>query len=157
MFSDANAKLYKCMNKKCGRPQCYAAHSSATKDCPPCAHSRSGGTMQLLRHISFVDCPGHEILMSTMLNGVSVMDGALLLVAGNESCPQPQTAEHIAALEMMMIKGEQIAVLQNKVDLVTPEDAFAQHEAIAAFTSGTVAGKSLSSRSQRSSTTTSMR
>jgi translation initiation factor 2 subunit 3 len=41
-------------------------------------------------HVSFVDCPGHDILMATMLNGAAVMDAALLLIAGNESCPQPQ-------------------------------------------------------------------
>lgn len=46
--------------------------------------------MQLIRHVSFVDCPGHDILMATMLNGAAVMDGALLLIAANESCPQPQ-------------------------------------------------------------------
>lgn len=32
---------------------------------------------------SFVDCPGHDILMSTMLSGAAVMDAALLLIAGN--------------------------------------------------------------------------
>lgn len=46
--------------------------------------------MDLVRHVSFVDCPGHDILMATMLNGAAVMDGALLLIAANESCPQPQ-------------------------------------------------------------------
>ncbi len=46
--------------------------------------------MKLIRHVSFVDCPGHDILMATMLNGAAVMDAALLLVAGNETCPQPQ-------------------------------------------------------------------
>lgn len=39
--------------------------------------------MTLVRHVSFVDCPGHDVLMATMLNGVAVMDGALLLIAGN--------------------------------------------------------------------------
>jgi translation elongation factor EF-G len=39
------------------------------------------------RHISFVDCPGHDILMSTMLTGAAVMDCAILLIAGNMSCP----------------------------------------------------------------------
>ena len=37
--------------------------------------------------------------MATMLNGAAVMDAALLLVAGNESCPQPQTSEHLAAVD----------------------------------------------------------
>lgn len=44
------------------------------------------------RHVSFVDCPGHDILLSTMLTGAAVMDAALLLVAANMDCPQPQTS-----------------------------------------------------------------
>jgi len=51
--------------------------------------------MQLIRHVSFVDCPGHDILMATMLNGAAVMDGALLLIAANESCPQPQVCVRV--------------------------------------------------------------
>ena len=78
--------------------------------------------MKLVRHVSFVDCHGHDILMATMLNGAAVMDGALLLVAGNESCPQPQTSEHLAAVEIMRLKH--IIILQNKIDLV-PENAAA--------------------------------
>lgn len=45
--------------------------------------------MTLVRHVSFVDCPGHDILMSTMLTGAAVMDCALLIVAANMPCPQP--------------------------------------------------------------------
>lgn len=48
--------------------------------------------------------------MATMLNGAAVMDAALLLVAGNESCPQPQTSEHLAAIEIMKLKH--IIILQ---------------------------------------------
>ncbi|OMO79134.1 hypothetical protein CCACVL1_13888, partial [Corchorus capsularis] len=51
---------------------------------------------------------GHNILMATMLNGAAIMDDALLLIAANESCPQPQTSEHLAAVE----------IPQNKVDLI---------------------------------------
>ena len=32
--------------------------------------------MKLIRHVSFVDCPGHDILMATMLNGAAVVDAA---------------------------------------------------------------------------------
>lgn len=39
-----------------------------------------GRKWTLLRHVSFVDCPGHDILMATMLNGAAVMDAALLLI-----------------------------------------------------------------------------
>ena len=41
--------------------------------------------------------------MSTMLSGAAVMDAALLLIAGNESVPQPQTSEHLAAIEIMKL------------------------------------------------------
>src|SRR3989344_589368 len=47
------------------------------------------------KRVSFVDAPGHETLMATMLSGAAIMDGALLLVAANEHCPQPQTKEHL--------------------------------------------------------------
>jgi translation initiation factor 2 subunit 3 len=86
----------------------------------------------------FVDCPGHDILMSTMLSGAAVMDAALLLIAGNETCPQPQTSEHLAAIEIM--KLSHIIILQNKVDLMRPEAALQHHESILKFIKGTVAG-----------------
>lgn len=98
----------------------------------------TGRTWQLQRHVSFVDCPGHDILMATMLNGAAVMDAALLLIAGNESCPQPQTSEHLAAVEIMQLSN--IIILQNKIDLVKPEAAKAQYDQIKDFVSGTVAG-----------------
>jgi len=96
--------------------------------------------MKLIRHVSFVDCPGHDILMATMLNGAAVMDAALLLIAGNESCPQPQTQEHLAAIEIMNLKN--LIILQNKVDLIKPEQAEEQHKQITAFVKGTIAEKS---------------
>ena len=51
--------------------------------------------------------------MATMLNGAAVMDAALLLIAGNEPCPQPQTSEHLAAVEIMQLKN--IIILQVSV------------------------------------------
>ncbi len=50
--------------------------------------------------------------MATMLNGAAVMDAALLLIAANESCPQPLTAEHMAAIEIMKLKH--VIILQTK-------------------------------------------
>lgn len=90
--------------------------------------------MKLIRHVSFVDCPGHDILMATMLNGAAVMDAALLLVAGNETCPQPQTSEHLAAVEIM--KLENIIILQNKVDLIKEAQALEHQKSISAFVKG---------------------
>lgn len=69
--------------------------------------------------------------MATMLNGAAIMDGALLLIAANESCPQPQTSEHLAAIEIMRL--QHIIILQNKVDLIQENVAINQHEAIQKF------------------------
>ncbi|RMF05822.1 translation initiation factor IF-2 subunit gamma [Candidatus Woesearchaeota archaeon] len=84
-----------------------------------------------LRAVSFVDAPGHESLMATMLAGATIMDGALLLVAANETCPQPQTREHIMALQIIGIKN--LIVVQNKIDLVGKEDALKNYKEIKKF------------------------
>ena len=134
----ANAKIYKCEDDACPRPSCYRAYGSTMPDAPNCeVPGFEDKKMKLVRHVSFVDCPGHDILMATMLNGAAVMDGALLLVAGNESCPQPQTSEHLAAVEIMRLKH--IIILQNKIDLVQENAAANQYDAIVKFIQGTIA------------------
>lgn len=136
----ANAKLYKCSDLSCPRPSCYRAYGSSKEDSPPCEVPGCTGDMDLMRHVSFVDCPGHDILMATMLNGAAVMDAALLLIAGNEPCPQPQTSEHLAAVEIMKLAN--IIILQNKIDLVKETAAETQFKQIREFTKGTVASAS---------------
>lgn len=56
-------------------------------------------------------------------------------VAGNESCPQPQTSEHLAAIEIMKLKH--IIILQNKIDLVKESQATEQYDQIVKFVQGT--------------------
>ncbi|GMH75054.1 hypothetical protein TrVE_jg11300 [Triparma verrucosa] len=136
----ANAKIYqgskiKEENKDTYLPGPYTSRGSSHAD----SFTENGIDYKLRRHVSFVDCPGHDILMATMLNGAAVMDAAFLLVAGNETCPQPQTSEHLAAVEIMRL--ENIIILQNKVDLVKEDAAKAQHEQIKKFVAGTVAGE----------------
>ncbi|KAE9389852.1 P-loop containing nucleoside triphosphate hydrolase protein [Gymnopus androsaceus JB14] len=133
----ANAKIYKCENAACPRPGCYRSYRLDKEDNPPCERPGCGHRMRLVRHVSFVDCPEHDILMATMLNGAAVMDAALLLVAGNETCPQPQTSEHLAAVGIM--KLENIIILQNKVDLIKESQALEHQKSIAEFVKGTVA------------------
>uniref|UniRef100_J3MPH5 Tr-type G domain-containing protein n=1 Tax=Oryza brachyantha TaxID=4533 RepID=J3MPH5_ORYBR len=122
---------------------CYSIHfimayGSGKEDSPHCDVPGFENTrMKLLRHVSFVDCPGHDILMATMLNGAAIMDGALLLIAANESCPQPQTSEHLAAVQIMLL--QHIIILQNKIDLIQESAAMNQHEAIQKFIPGTIA------------------
>ena len=87
------------------------------------------------RSVSYVDAPGHEVLMATMLSGAALMDGAILVIAANEPCPQPQTREHFAALEIIGVKN--LVVVQNKVDVVTKEQALKNYEQIKKFLEGT--------------------
>ena len=79
----ANAKLYKCPN--CPPPQCFTSYGSSKADNVTC--TCCGAPMVLYRHVSFVDCPGHDALMATMLAGAAVMDAALLLIAGDQHYP----------------------------------------------------------------------
>ncbi len=88
-----------------------------------------------LRKISLVDAPGHESLMATMLSGAAIVDGALLLVAANEKCPQPQTKEHLMALQISGIK--KVILVQNKVDLTTEEEALQNYKEIKEFLANT--------------------
>ena len=91
----------------------------------------------VLRTVSFVDAPGHETLMATMLSGAAIMDGAVLVVSASEPVPQAQTEEHLMALDIIGI--DNIVVAQNKIDLVNAEQARESYEQIQDFVEGTVA------------------
>jgi len=100
--------------------------------CPKC-----GSPTTFVRAVSFVDAPGHEALMATMLSGAAVMDGAILVIAADEKCPQPQTREHLAAIEIMNVKN--LVIVQNKIDIVSDERARESYFEIKEFVKGTIA------------------
>lgn len=79
------------------------------------------------RHVSFIDAPGHEMLMATMLSGAALIDAAILIVAANEGI-KPQTREHLIALQAKRVKN--LIVVQNKIDLVSKEQAKKNYEDI---------------------------
>ena len=122
----ADAAFYKC-------PQCQSPLGYSTT--PSC--SNCGGKSELQRVVSFVDSPGHESLMANMLSGGALMDGAILVVAANEKVPQPQTREHLLALQVLGIT--QIVIVQNKVDLAESEKAIENYSQINEFVKGSVA------------------
>ncbi|MBY9014615.1 MAG: translation initiation factor IF-2 subunit gamma [Candidatus Lokiarchaeota archaeon] len=101
-------------------------------NCPNCSK-----TLEFKRNISFVDAPGHEILMATMLSGASLMNGACLLISADEICPQPQTREHLEALNIASIKN--IIIIQNKIDAVSKEQALENYKQIKEFVKDTIA------------------
>lgn len=116
--------------RKC--PKCDPVAYTVKDKCPNC----SSETVPV-RRISFVDAPGHETLMATMLTGAATMDGAILVIAANETCPQPQTSEHLTALEISGVKN--IVIVQNKVDLVDEARAKESYKEIKNFVKGTIA------------------
>jgi len=122
----ADMAVYRC-------PKCEPPKNLTTKPaCPVC-----GSKAVFVRAISFVDAPGHEALMATMLSGAAIMDGALLVIAADEPCPQPQTREHLAAVGVIGIKN--IVIVQNKIDIVDEKRARQSYAEIKNFVKGTVA------------------
>ena len=89
--------------------------------------------LEILRRVSFVDAPGHETLLTVMLSGAAILDGAVLVIAANEPCPQPQTEEHLLAVKINGV--ENLVVVQNKIDLVSKEEAKKNYEEIVEFLS----------------------
>jgi translation initiation factor 2 subunit 3 len=122
----ADMPIYKC--PKCEPPKNYSTQPT----CPNC-----GSKATFSRAVSFVDAPGHEALMATMLSGAAIMDGAILVIAADEPCPQPQTREHLAAADVIGIKN--IIVAQNKIDIVDEKRAHKNYDEIKSFVKGTVA------------------
>jgi translation initiation factor 2 subunit 3 len=122
----ADAAFYKCLG--CAPPVCYSTS-------PTCTNCGKQG--ELCRVVSFVDSPGHESLMANMLSGSALMDGAILVVAANEKVPQPQTREHLLALQVLGI--QQVVIVQNKVDLTDYDDAVKNYKQIKGFVKASVA------------------
>ena len=67
------------------------------------------------QRVSVVDVPGHERFIKNMLAGVGGIDAALLVIAADEG-PMPQTAEHLAILDLLGV-GRGLVVL-TKLDAV---------------------------------------
>ena len=68
--------------------------------------------------LGFVDVPGHERFVHTMLAGASGIDFALLAVAADDGI-KPQTLEHLAIIDLLGIERGFIAL--TKADLATPD------------------------------------
>lgn len=110
----ANTRICKC--NTCDGPKRYQGFGDNVEiKCRIC-----GGDMTIERYISFVDCPGHNSLTPTMLNGTSVMDAVIVVEsAANEIIPSLQTQEHLKALKDIPI----LFACMNKLDLVDKDEA----------------------------------
>ncbi|NDC60347.1 MAG: selenocysteine-specific translation factor, partial [Alphaproteobacteria bacterium] len=67
--------------------------------------------------IGFVDVPGHEALVHTMLAGATGIDVVLLVVAADDGV-MPQTREHLAIMDLLGLSRGVVAL--NKADRVGP-------------------------------------
>ena len=83
---------------------------------------------------SFIDVPGHERFVHTMLAGASGVDLALLVVAVDDSV-MPQTREHLALLKLLGVPRGMIAL--TKCDLVDAEQLEMVHLEVAELVEGT--------------------
>lgn len=70
------------------------------------------------RTLGFIDVPGHERFVHSMVAGASGIDIALLVVAADDGV-MPQTLEHLAILDLLGTRRALIAL--TKADLATPE------------------------------------
>jgi len=89
-----------------------------------------------VKYVSFIDAPGHEMLMATMLSGAAIVDAAILVVAANEGI-KPQTREHLMALQAKNLKD--IIIVQNKIDLVPIKKAKENYQNLKKSLKGTIA------------------
>tara|TARA_B100000029_G_scaffold309017_1_gene301624 strand:- start:770 stop:1696 length:927 start_codon:yes stop_codon:yes gene_type:complete len=74
--------------------------------------------------------------MAVMLSGAAIMDAAILIIAANEKCPQPQTREHLSALEIMGF--DNFIVVQSKIDVCSKERSLESYKEIKEFLKGSL-------------------
>ncbi len=87
-------------------------------------------TLACGHRVGFVDVPGHERLVRTMVAGATGVDLALLVVAADDG-PMPQTREHLAVLDLLGLTRAVVAI--TKCDRVDPARAAAAAAEIAAL------------------------
>ncbi len=79
------------------------------------AHMDVGGCQ-----VDFIDMPGHERFVRTMVGGAAGVDAVLLVVDAREGI-KPQTIEHLDVAALLGIRTAIVAV--SKIDLVTGAEA----------------------------------
>lgn len=91
------------------------------------------------RTIAFVDVPGHERFVRTMVAGVSGVDMALLVVAADDGL-MPQTREHLQILDLLQIPRCAVAI--TKIDCASPERVAEVEESIVKLLAATTMANS---------------
>ena len=105
----ANIKIWKCV-------ECLNYYSSKEilleYKCNNCNNN-----CIINNHISFVDCPGHQELIETMMSSISLMKGAIVVISVVESLKQkPQLLQHLISAKISNL--DKLILCMNKCDLV---------------------------------------
>ncbi|GGP21124.1 translation initiation factor IF-2 subunit gamma [Thermocladium modestius] len=114
---------------KCDGAEFGVAPKYLVEKCP------NGDIPKPYRKISMLDAPGHEVLISTMISGVTFVDAIIMIIDATMPVPQPQTEEHFLAASVMGIKN--LIIVQNKIDLVQKDKAIENYKQIQSFIKGT--------------------
>ena len=85
-------------------------------------------------NIDFIDAPGHEDFIRTMISGATGIDAVLLVIAADDGI-KPQTREHFAIAQLLGIKQGLIVI--NKSDLVDSSTLAATRDEITEAMRGT--------------------
>lgn len=125
----ANCTIWQCI-------ECSKVFSS--KDPAKCPNCNIPAQKKVT--ISFVDAPGHHSYIHTMVKGVTVVDGAILVTDVRREPMQVQTLEHLAILSILDVKN--IIVVQNKADLVNQQRCLEHYKELKKELRGTAAENS---------------
>jgi len=108
----ANIKLWKC--NECINDNFYSTKESLLEyKCLNCNNN-----CIINNHISFVDCPGHQELIETMMSSISLMKGAIVIISVVEPLKQkPQLLQHLISAKIGNL--DKLIICLNKCDLVS--------------------------------------
>lgn len=106
----ANIKIWKC--EEC--LTLYSTKETALEyNCDNCNNN-----CIINNHISFVDCPGHQELIETMMISISLMKGAIVIISVVEPIKQkPQLIQHLISAKVNNL--DKLILCMNKCDLVS--------------------------------------
>ena len=111
----ADACIYRSLHMLRGQRRFFMTGGSEPVTDP--IHPETGEPCEFVRKVSFIDCPGHDKYVTTVLAGASTVDAGIMVVSSNENFPQRQTLEHFNILKERKIRSENLIVVHNKIDI----------------------------------------
>lgn len=126
----ASGVIWQC--QECIAHYCSGMNTSALECIAKC---RRGCLAR--QKISFVDMPGHQSYVGTMINGANMIDCAIIITDARADSVQKQTLEHLAILQCLDVKN--VIVVQNKLDLVSKDQALSHQQMLIRELKSTIA------------------